>query len=61
MKFYENLNPVERKKIVLRAVEVDSYMEGMTVAREECAQELRKLDRGEVSSTLLEPTAQKAG
>lgn len=61
MKYYERLDPVERKKLVLRAVAVDSYMEGMDNAQEACLKELRELDRGEISSTISEPVGQKVG
>ncbi len=61
MKYYERLSPVNRRRMVLRAVEVDSNMEGMDTAREECVKELRDLDRQEVSSMIVDPIGQKAG
>lgn len=54
MKYYENLDPLERKKLVLRAVAVDSYMEGMDQSVEDCLTELRDLDTSE-------PEARDAG
>lgn len=61
MKFYERLDPVERRKLVLGAVAFSSAMEGMDGATEECLSELRDLERGEVAVTLSEPADQKAG
>ncbi len=61
MKFYENLSPSERKKLVLRAVAVDSYMEGMISAQEECLEMLREVEREDKSANLAEPTDRKAG
>lgn len=60
MKFYERLDPTERKKLVLNAVAVDAAMEGMSEATEDCLRELRALDRGELSVTLLESAGQKS-
>ncbi|MBF0246905.1 MAG: hypothetical protein HQL36_02360 [Alphaproteobacteria bacterium] len=61
MKFYERLDPLERKKLVLRAVAVDSYMEGMGQSVRDCLEELRKLETAEASATASAPVPQKAG
>lgn len=61
MKFYKRLDPLERKKLVLRTVAFSSAMEGMSVAKNECLKELRKLERKKASTTLLRPAVQKAG
>jgi len=60
MKFYERLDPTERKRLVLSAVAFDASMEGMSEATEDCLMELRALDRGELSVTLSESTDQKS-
>jgi hypothetical protein len=52
MKFYENLDPVERKKMVLRAVAFSSAMEGMSQAKQECIENLAALERWDKESLL---------
>ena len=61
MKYFENLDPLERTKMELRAVAVDSYMEGMDTAKNECLKQLRELENTPVLSTILGPADQKAG
>ena len=60
MKYYENLDPIERKKLVLRAVAVDSYMEGMDQSVTDCLEELRKLENQESNATVSAREPQKA-
>ena len=60
MKYYENLDPIERKKLVLRAVAVDSYMEGMDQSVADCLEELRKLENHEGTATVSARELQKA-
>ncbi len=50
MKFYERLDPIERRKLVLNAVAISSVMEGMDESKKECLEELRAIERGEVST-----------
>ncbi len=45
MRYYENLDPVERRRLVLGAVAFSSAMEGMSEARDSCLKELRELER----------------
>ena len=49
MKYYENLDPVERKKLVLRMVAFSSALEGMSQSKQECLEELRDLEQQQVS------------
>lgn len=60
MKYYENLDPIERKKLVLRAVAVDSYMEGMSQSVEDCLNQLRELEAGEAEASTPARVLQKA-
>lgn len=52
MKYYERLSPIERKKLVLGAVAFSTAMEGMTVARDTCLDELRALEREQARTVL---------
>ena len=61
MKYYENLDPLERKKLVLRTVAFSSAMEGMSQAKQECLNELRALERNKTTAAIQQPVAQKAG
>jgi len=60
MKYFERLDPLERKKLVLRAVAVDLYMEGMDQSVQDCVEELRKLNRHETKTTTSARELQKA-
>ncbi|MDK9719838.1 MAG: hypothetical protein OEL53_01495 [Rhodospirillales bacterium] len=44
MKYYERLNPLERKRLVLCAAAFDAAMEGMDGAKASCLKALRDLD-----------------
>lgn len=59
MKFYERLDPVERKKLVLNAVASSSVMEGMSQSKAECLKELRVLERRKVATTTVVSAGQK--
>lgn len=61
MKFYERLNPIKRKKLVLNTVASSAVMEGMGASKAECLEELRKLERAEVKPTAPAPTGRKSG
>lgn len=61
MKYYENLDPIERKKLVLRTVAFSSAMEGMSQAKQECLDELRALERKNTTVATRQPVVQKAG
>lgn len=61
MKFYERLDLVERKKLVLGAVAFDAAMEGMDESKEECLEELRAIERGEISANLAAGVDRKNG
>jgi len=52
MKFYENLDPVERKKLILRAVATSSYLEGMDASVKACLENLAALERWDKASLL---------
>lgn len=52
MKFYENLDPVERKKLILRAVATCSYFEGMDEGVKQCLGNLAALERWDKESLL---------
>lgn len=45
MRFYENLSPLDRRRLVLGAVAFDVAMEGMIESRDQCLAELLELDR----------------
>jgi hypothetical protein len=55
MRYYENLSPTERRRVVLRAVAFSSAMEGMTASRDECLEELRGIERGQAEQLLTPP------
>lgn len=61
MKYYENLDPLERKKLVLRAVAFSSAMEGMQQSRQECLEELRALERDKAPALTRPLASQEAG
>lgn len=44
MRYYENLSPKDRKRIVLGAVAFSCAMEGMSESRDACLNELRELE-----------------
>lgn len=58
MRYYENLDPLERRRLVLGAVAFSSAMEGMTEARDACLKELRELDRQKAEAALKQATCQ---
>lgn len=45
MTFYEHMNPVDRKIMILKAVLYDVRMEGMERAAQECIQEIQELEQ----------------
>lgn len=51
MKFYENMEPVKRKAMVLKAVANSVALEGMNEAAEACMNDYLKIQKGEVQST----------
>lgn len=51
MKFYENMEPVKRKAMVLKAVANSVALEGMNEAAEACMNDFFKIQRGKVQST----------
>lgn len=55
MKYFERLNPLERKKLVLGAVAFSSAMEGMDASRDQCLEELRTLERQKAAKVLTPP------
>jgi hypothetical protein len=59
MKFYERLNLVERKKMVLNAVASSSVMEGMLEAKIDCLKELERLENPNVALRDSPPIVQK--
>ncbi len=61
MKFYERLDSVKRKKLVLNAVASSAVMEGMGEAKAKCLEELRKLERAEVKAMTSAPAGRKSG
>lgn len=60
MKFYERLNPVERKKLVLGAAAFDAAMEGMSVAKADCVEALRAIEREQMAATTVRSGDQTA-
>lgn len=54
MRFYEKLSPVDRRRVVLKAVAFSSAMEGMTTTRDNCLAELRSLERDQATRVLTE-------
>ena len=50
MKYYENLDLVERKKLVLRTVAFSSALEGMNQSKQECLEELLDLEEQKASA-----------
>lgn len=63
MRFYERLSPVDRRRVVLKAVAFSSAMEGTTTTRDNCLAELRSLEREEAAKVLTEqadPAGRKA-
>lgn len=54
MRFYEQLSPVDRRRVVLKAVAFSSAMEGMTTTRDNCLAELRSLEREQTDKVLTE-------
>lgn len=60
MKFYERLSTLERRKLVLEAVALDCYFEGMGGALEECLKELRELEQTETGAETFVTEKRKA-
>jgi hypothetical protein len=58
MRYYENLDPVERRRLVLGAVAFSLAMEGMSEARDACLKELRELEREQAEAALKAPSGQ---
>jgi len=56
MRYYENLSPEDRRRVVLRAVAFSSSMEGMSEARDACLKELRELDRNKAEAAPTKST-----
>lgn len=52
MKFYANLDPVERKKLILRAVATCSYFEGVDEGVKKCLENLAALEHWDKESLL---------
>ncbi len=59
MKFYENMNPIERKIMILKAVRESSALEGMKAATQVCTQEIQKLQPPSQSSAEKSPVSTK--
>ncbi len=60
MKFYEQLPTIERKKLVLGAAAFDAAMEGMNIAKADCVEALRAIEREQIAATTLQSGDQKA-
>ena len=60
MRYYENLSPEDRKRVVLGAVAFSSAMEGMDESRDACLKELRELERKQARTAFSEPNGQAA-
>ncbi|MBI9047717.1 MAG: hypothetical protein JEZ06_24750 [Anaerolineaceae bacterium] len=62
MKFFENMDPLEREIMILEAVQGSVSIEGMKRAAKECQREISKLraEQKKRIKAVLKPKARKA-
>ncbi|ACL05764.1 hypothetical protein [Desulfatibacillum aliphaticivorans] len=58
MKFFENMDPIEREIMILKAVLGSVSLEGMKRAAEECESEIAKLEAKRHFKSTLKPKGQ---